>query len=105
MNKRELVITRVKQNANKARAIEIYINNKMMGTIKNGETKTFKVDSAINKVYAKIDWCKTTPITINTNQSQITRFELGSTLTGWKLFLGIYYILFKTSEYLYLRLK
>lgn len=56
MNKREIEVTRIKQNANKARAIKIYINNKKVGTIKNGETKVFDIDTDDNEIYAKIDW-------------------------------------------------
>ena len=105
MNKREIVITRIKQYSNKARAIEIYINNKMVTTIKDGETKFFKVDSDKNEIYAKIDWCKTKPLKSITKENETTLLELGSNVSGWKLLLGIYYVIFNSSEYLYLREK
>ncbi|MGC1471601.1 MAG: hypothetical protein WA775_03325 [Psychroserpens sp.] len=105
MNKREISINRIKQNINRARAIEIYINNKIVGTIRNGETKIFKVDSDITIVYAKIDWCITKPKNINTPENKMIILELGSNLSGWKLLLAIYYVIFKPSKYLYLRVK
>jgi len=103
MSKRAIEINRTKQYANKARAIGIYINNKKVDTIRDGETKIFEVDSDENEIYVKIDWCKTKPLKINAKENETTKFELGSNLSGWKLLIGIYYITFKTSEYLYLR--
>ncbi|WP_339875438.1 hypothetical protein [Olleya marilimosa] len=96
-------IKRLKQYANKARAIQIYINNKKIDTIKDGETKSFQVDPIQNQVYAKIDWCKTKPLKINTKENTITKLELGSNLSGFKLKFALYYVIFKTSEYLYLK--
>jgi hypothetical protein len=102
MSKRAIEIYRKKQYANKARAIGIYINNKKVETIRDGETKIFEVDSDENEIYAKIDWCKTNPIKIITRENETTKFELGSNTSGWKSLIVIYYITFKTSEYLYL---
>lgn len=75
MNKRTIEINRKKQYANKARAIGIYINDKKVDTIKDGETKKNEVDSDENKVYVKIDWCKTKPVKINTKENELTKLE------------------------------
>ncbi len=100
---RTIEVKRVKQYANKTRAIGIYINNKKVDTIRDGETKSFEVDTEENEISAKIDWCKTKPIKIKTAENEISRLELGSNLSGWKLIFSIYYVLFNTSEYLYLK--
>lgn len=103
MSKKIVEVNRIKQYANKARAIGIYINDKKVDTIRDGETKSFELDSEKNEIYVKIDWCKTKPLKINTEENEITRLELGSNLSGWNLLFGINYIIFKTSEYLYLK--
>ena len=105
MSKKIIEINRIKQYANKARAIGIYINDKKVDTIRDGETKSFELDSEKNEIYVKIDWCKTKPLKIITTENETTKLELGSNLSGWKLFLGIYYVIFNTSEYLYLKKK
>jgi len=105
MTKRIVEIKRVKQYANKARAIGIYINNKKVNTIRDGETKSFELNADENEIYVKIDWCKTKPLKIESVENETIKLELGSNLSGWKLLLGIYYITFKTSEYLYLKRK
>jgi len=103
MSKGAIEITRVKQYANKLRAIGIYVNGNKIDTIDDGETKKIKLDPGDNEVYVKIDWCKTKPLKINTEENKTTKLELGSNLSGWKLLLSIYYIIFNTSEYLYLK--
>ncbi|MET2985059.1 hypothetical protein [Aureibaculum conchae] len=103
MSNRVLEITRTKQYANKARAIGIYINNKKVGTIKDGETKIFILDAEENEVYAKIDWCQTEPQKISTKENETTILKLGSNLSGWKLLLAFYYITVNSSELLYLK--
>ena len=105
MTKKTVEIKRVKQYTNKARAIGIYINNKKVDTIRDGETKSFELDADENEIYVKIDWCKTKPLKIENVENETIKLELGSNLSGWRLLLGIYYITFKTSEYLYLKRK
>ncbi len=103
MNKGKIEITRVNQRAIKAREIGIYINDTKIGLIKNGETKEFEINTGVNEIYAKIDWCKTKPMKLSTIENEITKLELGSNINGWKLLLSIYYITLNTSEYLFLK--
>lgn len=103
MTKRIIEINRVKQYTNKARAIEIYINNQKVDTIRGGETKSVELNDDENEIYVKIDWCKTKPLKIESIENETIKLELGSNLSGWKLLLVFYYIIFKTSEYLYLK--
>lgn len=102
---RVIEITRIEQYANKARSIGIYINNKKVDTLKDGETKRFELDSDENEIYAKIDWCKTKRIKTITTTNKTTRLELGSILSGWRLYLALYYVTFKPSNYLYLKIR
>ncbi len=98
-----LEIHRTEQWANKARAIKIYINGKQVDTIRDGEVKSIKLTEEKNEVVVKIDWCKTKPLIINSSDNSIVKLELGSNLIGWKFFIGLWYIIFKTSDYLYLK--
>ena len=96
-------INRTRQYANKARAIAIFVNGKKVGSIKDGETELFNLEEQRNEVFAKIDWCKTKPLEISCKENETVKLELGSSLSGAKMLLAIYYIIFKTSEYLYLK--
>ena len=103
LNGSTIIVTRTSQYANRLRAIKIFINGKEAGTVKNGETVEFPVPAGANEIYAKIDWCKTKPAAINLNPGQTVRFELGSPLKGMRIFLSLYYALFKTQDWIYLR--
>ena len=104
MTKSIIEITRASQWANKARSIAVYANSEKLAIIKNGESKTFEIPAGKTELFVKIDWCKTKSIKFEARESETYRFELGSNLEGNKLFyMSAYYLLFKPSEYLYLK--
>ncbi len=116
-NKQILHISRPNQQVNKSRAYFIYINNKKVGSISNGETKEFQINTANCSIYAKIDWCKTEPLTIKFDDKSIQSIVIGcnvkrrsenlmtaiSTL-AYGLY-GVYWVFFKPSKYLYIKEK
>ena len=61
-----LRIERSSEFNNKAKEFELYLNGDKIGTIANGETKEFDLESGKYQLMAKIDWC----------QSQTLEFEL-----------------------------
>ena len=71
--------------------------------IKDGETKGFEINTGENEIYAKIDWCETSPMKLSIKENDIIKLELGSNIKGWKLLLSMYYITLNTSEYLFLK--
>ena len=104
MSKSIIEIKRVSQWANKIRGIAVFANGQKLGKIGDGETKQFEVSSGDIDLYTQIDWCRTKPIQFRANPGETYRFELGSNLEGHKLFyMSAYYVLFKPSEYLYLK--
>lgn len=105
MEKGNIKITRTKQFANKLRSISIFINKKEVDSLAEGETKNFELDAGINEIYVKIDWCKTKPLKIDIRKNETQEFILGSNAAGWKILFSIYYIAYKTENYLYLKKK
>ena len=104
MKKTKIEITRNSQWTNKVRGITIIVNGEKIGKIADGETKTFEVDAGEIHLAAKIDWCATKPLVFKATAQEVYRFELGSNLQGAKVFyMAAYYVMFKPSEYLYLK--
>ena len=64
MNK--LVVSRRSEWANRARKIGLYLNDKKIDTVGNGESKEFTLEPGDYKLKAKIDWCG----------SQVHHFEI-----------------------------
>lgn len=71
-----ICIKRSSEWANKARKIEIYIDNVKNGTIDDGETKIFELEQGSHEVFAKIDWCRSQKLVIHSNENTTTVLKL-----------------------------
>ncbi|MCP4440993.1 MAG: hypothetical protein GY810_18885 [Aureispira sp.] len=103
MEQPRIVIERISQYANSLRKINIYINEEKVDPINDGERKVYGALPGENEIYAKIDWCQTKPLSFFLNEGEEMHLELGSNLGGWKLFYSLYYMIFDTKNYLYLK--
>ncbi len=72
----KLIITRNSEWNNRARDYGIYIDDKKIGTIANGETKEFDLDSGIHKINGKIDWCKSPKIEFEIAENDSKKIEI-----------------------------
>jgi hypothetical protein len=97
-----IVIHRTSQYANKVRSIGIYINGQKAGTIDDGEVKEFAVSPGSSEIRAKIDWCRTRPLTLDIREGQSIDLELGSPLKGMNVLLAIVYV-FRINDWIYLK--
>lgn len=99
----KLIIERTSQYANKLRSIHIYLNKQKITALKDGEAKEIVVEKGIHEIFAKIDWCKTKPLTLNLNADEVKRLQLGSELTGLNGLTALYKSIFDTRNFIYLR--
>lgn len=83
--------------------MDIFINGQKAGSVRNGEKKEFPAAPGHVDLYAKIDWCKTRPVTVDLQNGQTAVFQLGSPLMGWRLLFTLYYALFRTGDWIYLK--
>ena len=74
----KIKIKRTSQWNNKYREIELYSNVNKIGSIRDGETKVFNIDSNSRMIYAKIDWCRSKSIKLDQNQETVQCFQLSS---------------------------
>ena len=71
---------------NKGRKIGVYINDIKVGTVNDGETVEYEVESGVNEVCCKIDWCRSPKIKLNSVQNETKTLSLN----GFKY--GVYII-------------
>jgi len=76
MKKPKLIIKRSSEWNNKLRDYGIYIDDKKIGTIANGETKEFDLDSGTYKINGKIDWCKSPKINFEITENDSKKIEI-----------------------------
>lgn len=93
----------------KFRAYNIFIDDVYRGDIKRNEVKEFEVATGEHIIYAKIDWGRSNKLCVCVNVSNsILELEIGSSITGKKLFIPFILILYATllrNKYLYIRDK
>lgn len=95
-------IKRTSQYFSRLRAIDIYLDGEKAGNVSNGEAKVFELSPGQHKVYAKIDWCKTSIIAVDIAAGETKTLNLGSEIAGWRLLLASIY-LFMPHKMIYLK--
>lgn len=105
IKKGKIEIVRTNQLVNYGRGIKLFVNNKKVGSIQDGESQTFELNLGENEIHARIDWFRTNPFKIDVKENEQIKLELGSTIKGRKLLVNYYmhYSLFKRSDFLYLK--
>lgn len=98
-------ISRPKEWTNRIRTYKIYIDNEKIGDIANGETKDFMVAPGKHTITAKIDWCGSPEVTIDTGSDEIRYLKVSSSkIMKWLPWLALPAALIgtfmsKTDEY------
>lgn len=72
----KLIIQRKSEPNNKARKITIYIDEKMVGTLANGETRAYDLELGSHEVFAKIDWFGSKKVKVDVTESPTHALKL-----------------------------
>ena len=67
----KLIIKRSSEWNSRLRDIGIYLDNKKIGEIRNGEFKEFDVPEGTHKLKAKIDWCRSETLDFKSSENEI----------------------------------
>lgn len=89
-----ITLSRDSGYADRIRAYRILVDGVEVGTINNGESKTFSIEPGPHEMVLKIDWCSSNTIKFDLPAARSLRFECGSNLRGLGILLSFYYILF-----------
>ncbi|KAA0128105.1 hypothetical protein FY557_10325 [Chryseobacterium sp. SN22] len=95
----KIIINRSSEYSNYLRSVEIHLGDKKIGSIKNGESKTFEVAPGKYVLNAKIDWCTSNEIYFEIGSDETLRYNL----TGRNPLFNLYYITFGRKRYLNLK--
>jgi hypothetical protein len=95
-----LRIHRPDQWADRLRKYTIVVDGVPSAQIRRGETIEIP---GTHSVIARIDWCSSKELLLTCGEEGVHSLEVGCSITGWRMLLGILYIIFFQSSYLYLR--
>jgi hypothetical protein len=98
-----LTVQRDKGWADKIRKYRILLDGAEIGRLGEGEVLHQQITNGPHVIEAKIDWCGSRPLHFNA-QSEDKVVLVRSALRGWRLLLGIFYVLFNRRGYLLLEL-
>lgn len=89
--------------ADKLRKYQIFVDDKEIGKIGEGEILRQQITPGQHVIEAKIDWCGSQPLQFTVN-SEDRVVLVRSELRGLSVFLALYTVIFNTREYLKLEL-
>lgn len=72
----KIIIERNSEWNNKAREIGIYIDGEKVGTIDDGKTQEYNLEPGKHEIFAKVDWCSSQKIKLNTDDTTTTTLKL-----------------------------
>jgi hypothetical protein len=99
----QITVRRATSYADRLRAYKIMLDGVLVGPVRARQSVTIPVAPGRHSLVLRIDWCGSEEIPFEVHPGEHITFECGSSLTGWRIFLGIVYVLFRTREYLWLR--
>ena len=77
-----IIINRTSEYLNRLRNYDVYINEKKVDTISNGETKEFNISAGQHSILIKIDWCSNQTLLVNINDNETKSFKVGGFKNG-----------------------
>ena len=72
----KIIVRRNSEMNNRFREIGLYIDGEKVGTINDGETREYEVSDANHEVYARIDWCGSQKLKLDTTKGELTTLNL-----------------------------
>lgn len=87
----------------RSRDYHVLIDGREVGSIGNGEVKSFEIGPGAHSVQLKIDWCSSNSLVLNANGANDVALYCGSSLRGWRILLTPLYVTANAGRYLWLR--
>lgn len=86
--------------ADRLRDYKVVLDGKIIGSIGSGEIKEFETGNGKHALVIKIDWCRSNVMHFNSEERKLIKFDCISNLTGSKVFLAIFYVIFMPYRYI-----
>ena len=85
------------------RSYQVVVDGDRVAVLHPGGVIEFPISPGHHTIVIRIDWCSSNTLEFEVMPGERVIFECGSNLTGWRMVLALFYILFVRHEYLYLR--
>lgn len=99
----QITVRRTTSYADRLRAYKVKVDGVVVGSVRARESVTVPVAPGRHSLVLRIDWCGSEQIDFEVQPGENVFFECGSSLAGWRVLLALFYIIFRTHHYLWLR--
>ena len=99
----QITVRRTTSYADRLRAYELTLDGIAVGSVRALGAVTLPVSTGKHSLALRIDWCGSPRIDFEARPGEELVFLCGSSLGGWRLLLGLFYIIFRRKDYLWLR--
>lgn len=88
--------------ADVVRGYKVMLDGKAVARVYDGQTVSVDVQPGKHQLYIKLDIWRSNAVEFEAGSGDI-QFECGSPLRGWRIFLSLYYAVFRPRNYIWLR--
>lgn len=99
----QITIRRGKSYADRLRAYKVVLDGLAVASVRAGESVTVPVTAGSHAIRLRVDWCGSEEVRFEAQVGESIAFECGNSLTGWRIFLVLFYVIFRSNQYLWLR--
>jgi hypothetical protein len=99
----QINIRRSKSYADRLRAYTVQVDHVTVASLAADQSATVPIMAGRHTLRLRIDWCGSEELQFEAQSREQITFECGSKLTGWRILLALFYVLFRTRQYLWLR--
>jgi len=97
-----LRLTRDSGYADRIRAYRVFLDEKKIGEIRNGENKEFSVSPGQHELSVRIDWAGSKTVQFMIGENEAVTFRVKSNLRGARFFSVLRYVSVARNSYLLL---
>lgn len=102
-NDAHITIQRGESYADRLRAYKVAVDGVVVASVRAGQSVTVPVSAGNHTLRLRIDWGRSEELKFQAGAGERITFECGSSLAGWRVLLALFYAIFWSHWYLWLR--
>ena len=98
-----ITIQRGKSYADSRRAYKVAVDGVVVASVREGQSVIVPLSAGSHTLRLRIDWGRSEELQFQAGPGERITFECGSSLAGWRILLALFYAIFWSHRYLWLR--
>ncbi len=99
----QITVRRTTNYPDRLRAYKVKVDGVVVGSVRARKSVTIPITPGKHSLVLQIDWCGSEPIDFDVQSGEHVLFECGNSHAGWRIIFALFYMIFRTHQYLWLR--